>query len=130
MSTIPRGMVPITALAHAVEVVTGPEMAMDGDKPKKKAAYPGRTGWRLTIEATVGFRQKRVLGANNEVKVFNGADLFSHSVTVWADQKPQCAPGDFIFLENLAVGRLDNGFYLTATNAKKVDVKAESEEKK
>lgn len=121
MSTIPRGMLPITAFGRPVEVVTAPTLVMDGDKPKTKDTYPGCSGYRMIVEAVVGWRTKTVVGGNKEKKEFQAPELFSHSVTVWSDRQPQCAPGDQVYLENLAAGTIDRSFYLTATGVEKID---------
>lgn len=62
---IPESMIPISALAAPVEVLTEPQLKTDeAGAPKKNPHFPGRLGYSLRVEAILGYREKKSPLAN------------------------------------------------------------------
>lgn len=121
---IPERMLPLSALAGAVQVVSGPVLRLDGEgdaaRPKENAAFPGRQAYRLTVEVVAGQRTK-TLPDGSEASVY---DLRTETVTVWTDSgAPACQPGDYVVLRGLMAGAMERGWYLWALAVEKLEAK-------
>lgn len=119
---IPERMLPVSALAGAVQVVSGPVLRLDGEgetaTPKASPHFPGRQAYRLTVEIVAGQRTK-TLPDGSETRVY---DLRSEAVTVWTDGgAPECQPGDYVQLRGVMAGAMDRGFYIWALGVERLE---------
>lgn len=116
---VPERMLPVSALAGPVQVVSPPALRLDGEgdqtKPKANRQMPGRQAWRMEVEVVVGNRTKS-LPDGREVKVF---DIRTQAVTIWAESAPNCDVGDYVLLDDVCAGSVDRGFYVWASGVER-----------
>lgn len=109
---VPSHMISASALADPVEVVREPEVstARDSDTPKTSAAFPGTTGYRVTVEYLRGMREKTFSdGREMEIPV-----LDTVTVTVWSRTPVTASIGDYVEFSDLMVGAFDSSVYVQA----------------
>lgn len=80
--------------------------------PKTNDFFPGCYQWRFMVETLVRMKEKQDMKG----KVIEVPELEKVTVSIWAKEEPELAPGDYVLLENVMVG---SGF-VWATGASKV----------
>lgn len=80
--------------------------------PKTNDFFPGCRQWRFMVETLVRTKEKRDM----EGKIVEVPELEKVTVSIWAPEEPEVAPGDYVRLENVMIG---SGF-VWATGATKV----------
>lgn len=116
---IPERMLPASALAGLVQVVSPPALRLEGEgdqaKPKESKQMPGLQAWRMEVEVVVGQRTK-ALPDGKEMRVL---DLRTQAVTIWAESAPTCEIGEYVKLRDVAIGAVDRTFYVWASGVER-----------
>lgn len=119
--TIPDGMVPVTALANPVEVLTDFSLKTDEEgHPKRNRNAANCFGYSARIEATLGFRIKKLEGG----ETYNIPILKEFPLTVWSQNPVDISAGSYVRLENCAAGIVQGNIYLWASGVQPIEVPA------
>lgn len=106
----PKHMLSATALTHAVEVISAPELVMKDGEVKKSKSFAGRQPYRLTIEWSRGARQK----ARPDGSTIDVLDLDQQNVTIWSDTVITAEVGTYVVLDQVMIGAVDGLTYVQA----------------
>lgn len=109
---VPSHMISATALTEPVEVVRAPEIATARDSvaPKISTAFPGATGYRVSVEYLRGMREKTF----QDGEILTIPVLDTVTVTVWSSTPITAEIGDYVTFSNLMIGAVDSSIYVQA----------------
>lgn len=112
MST-PAGMIPITALTGAVEIVMPLYLKIDDEgSPKENVNFPGRIAYGTRVEVVTGYREKTM----PDGAVITIPELEKFPLTIWTENELDLPVGTYVYLQNLYAGMVEKNVYLWTDN--------------